>query len=107
MENERKKVMLSGIKPSGDLTLGSYLGPLHHWPEMIEEYDCYYFMADLHAITVRQNPAGLRHAFRLHQHAALTVNHQQYGDNNFIGGNPKQEGRKNHAGKPHQGAQRL
>jgi tryptophanyl-tRNA synthetase len=60
MENERKKVMLSGIKPSGDLTLGSYLGPLHHWPEMIEEYDCYYFMADLHAITVRQNPADLR-----------------------------------------------
>ena len=51
---------LSGIKPSGDLTLGSYLGPLHHWPEMIEEYDCYYFMADLHAITVRQNPADLR-----------------------------------------------
>ena len=60
MENERKKVMLSGIQPSGDLTLGSYLGPLHHWPEMIEEYDCYYFMADLHAITVRQNPADLR-----------------------------------------------
>lgn len=60
MENQGKKVMLSGIKPSGDLTLGSYLGPLHHWPEMIEEYDCYYFMADLHAITVRQNPADLR-----------------------------------------------
>ena len=60
MENQGKKVMLSGIKPSGDLTLGSYLGPLHHWPKMIEEYDCYYFMADLHAITVRQNPADLR-----------------------------------------------
>ncbi len=60
MENQGKKVMLSGIKPSGELTLGSYLGPLHHWPKMIEEYDCYYFMADLHAITVRQNPADLR-----------------------------------------------
>ena len=60
MENQGKNVMLSGIKPSGDLTLGSYLGPLHHWPKMIEEYDCYYFMADLHAITVRQNPADLR-----------------------------------------------
>ena len=57
---DEKKTMLSGIKPSGDLTLGSYLGPLHHWPKMIEEYDCYYFMADLHAITVRQNPADLR-----------------------------------------------
>ena len=55
-----KKRMLSGIKPSGDLTLGSYLGPLRHWPKMIEEYDCYYFMADLHAITVRQDPAALR-----------------------------------------------
>ena len=57
---EEKKIMLSGIKPSGDLTLGSYLGPLRHWPKMIEEYDCYYFMADLHAITVRQDPAALR-----------------------------------------------
>lgn len=57
---EQKKTMLSGIKPSGDLTLGSYLGPLRHWPKMIEEYDCYFFMADLHAITVRQNPADLR-----------------------------------------------
>ena len=44
---EQKKTMLSGIKPSGDLTLGSYLGPLRHWPKMIEEYDCYFFMADL------------------------------------------------------------
>ena len=34
---EQKKTMLSGIKPSGDLTLGSYLGPLRHWPKMIEE----------------------------------------------------------------------
>ena len=57
---DEKKTMLSGIKPSGDLTLGSYLGPLHHWPKMIEEFDCYFFMADLHAITVRQDPAALR-----------------------------------------------
>ena len=60
MENENKKVMLSGIQPSGDLHLGNYLGPLRHWPEMIEEYDCYFFMADLHTITVRQDPAQLR-----------------------------------------------
>ena len=60
MEETKKKVMLSGIQPSGDLHLGNYLGPLRHWPEMIEEFDCYFFMADLHTITVRQNPAELR-----------------------------------------------
>ncbi len=59
MENE-KKVMLSGIQPSGELHIGNYLGPLRHWPEMIEEYDCYFFLADLHTITVRQEPAELR-----------------------------------------------
>lgn len=59
MENQ-KKTMLSGIQPSGDLHLGNYLGALCHWPEMIEEFDCYFFMADLHTITVRQNPAELR-----------------------------------------------
>ncbi len=55
-----KKTMLSGIQPSGDLHLGNYLGPLRHWPEMIESYDCFFFMADMHTITVRQDPAQLR-----------------------------------------------
>ncbi len=55
-----KKRMLSGIKPSGDLTLGSYLGAIKNWKERADEFECYYFMADLHAITVRQNPADLR-----------------------------------------------
>ena len=55
-----KKRMLSGIKPSGDLTLGSYLGAIKNWAERADSYDCFYFMADLHAITVRQNPADLR-----------------------------------------------
>ncbi len=59
MENE-KKVMLSGIQPSGQLHIGNYLGPLIHWPEMIEEFDCYFFLADLHTLTVRQEPAELR-----------------------------------------------
>ena len=54
-----KKRMLSGIKPSGDLTLGSYLGAVKNWAERAEEFDCFYFMADLYAIAVRQNPAGL------------------------------------------------
>ncbi len=55
-----KKRMLSGIKPSGDLTLGSYLGAIKNWAGRADNFDCYYFMADLHAITVRQNPADLR-----------------------------------------------
>ena len=55
-----KKRMLSGIKPSGDLTLGSYLGAVKNWAERADQFDCFYFMADLHAITVRQNPADLR-----------------------------------------------
>ena len=59
-ENARKKVMLSGIKPTGDLTLGSYLGAIKNWAERAEQFDCYYFMADLHALTTRNNPADLR-----------------------------------------------
>ena len=59
-ETVKKKVMLSGIQPSGDLTLGSYLGAIKNWKERAEEFDCYYFMADLHSITVRQVPADLR-----------------------------------------------
>ena len=46
-----KKRMLSGIKPSGDLTLGSYLGAVKNWAERADQFDCFYFMADLHAIT--------------------------------------------------------
>ena len=61
MDNEKvKKVMLSGIQPSGDLHLGNYLGAVKNWAELAEEFDCYYFMADLHSITVRQEPAELR-----------------------------------------------
>ncbi len=59
MENE-KKIMLSGIQPSGDLHLGNYLGAIRNWAARADEFDCYYFMADMHTITVRQNPADLR-----------------------------------------------
>ena len=55
-----KKVMLSGIQPSGDLHLGNYLGAIKNWAARAEEFDCYYFMADMHTITVRQTPADLR-----------------------------------------------
>ena len=51
---------LSGIQPSGDLTLGSYLGAIKNWAALADEYDCYYMLADMHTITVRQVPADLR-----------------------------------------------
>ncbi len=57
---EAKKVMLSGIQPSGDLHLGNYLGAIKNWVDRTDEFDNYYFMADMHTITVRQNPADLR-----------------------------------------------
>ena len=59
VENE-KKVLLSGIQPSGDLHLGNYLGAIKNWAELSEQFDCYWFMADMHTITVRQVPAELR-----------------------------------------------
>ena len=57
---ETKKRMLSGIQPSGDLHLGNYLGAIKNWADRADEFECYYFMADMHTITVRQTPADLR-----------------------------------------------
>ena len=56
----QKKRMLSGIQPSGDLHLGNYLGAIKNWSSRADNYECFYFMADLHTITVRQTPADLR-----------------------------------------------
>lgn len=55
-----KKRIFSGIQPSGELTLGSYMGAIKNWVSLQEEYDCLYCIVDMHAITVRQNPADLR-----------------------------------------------
>ena len=55
-----KKIMLSGIQPSGALHLGNYLGAIKNWVERTDEFDNYYFLADLHTLTVRQVPADLR-----------------------------------------------
>ena len=61
MENTaRKKRIFSGIQPSGDLTLGSYMGAIKNWVELQDEYECLYCIVDMHAITVRQNPAEMR-----------------------------------------------
>ena len=56
----KKKRMLSGIQPSGDLHLGNYLGAIKNWSSRSDTYECFYFMADMHTITVRQTPADLR-----------------------------------------------
>ncbi|MBC2399082.1 tryptophan--tRNA ligase [Clostridium tetanomorphum] len=59
MENNRK-VIFSGIQPSGNLTIGNYFGAIKNWVKLQDEYDCYYCVVDLHAITVRQEPKELR-----------------------------------------------
>lgn len=58
----KKKVVFSAIQPSGTITLGNYLGAIKNWVKMQEsdEYNCIYALADLHTITVRQEPAVLR-----------------------------------------------
>ncbi|MFM2485557.1 tryptophan--tRNA ligase [Celerinatantimonas yamalensis] len=55
-----KPIVLSGIQPSGNLTLGNYVGAIHQWLPMQQHSDCYFMMVDLHAITVRQDPTLLR-----------------------------------------------
>lgn len=57
---EAKKRIFSGIQPSGDLTLGSYMGAIKNWVALQNDYDCLYCIVDMHAITVRQVPADLR-----------------------------------------------
>lgn len=58
--NNEKKVIFSGIQPSGNLTLGNYLGALKNWVALQDDYTCYFCVVDLHAITVQQKPAELR-----------------------------------------------
>lgn len=63
MENqtaERKKVIFSAIQPSGTITLGNYLGALKNWVALQDDFDCIFALADLHTITVRQEPAKFR-----------------------------------------------
>lgn len=55
-----KKVVFSGVQPSGALTIGNYIGAIKNWVELQDEYDCYYCIVDLHAITVPQEPKNLR-----------------------------------------------
>ena len=57
---ENKKVIFSGMQPSGSLTLGNYLGALKNWVRLQSKYDCYYCVVDMHAITVPKEPKNLR-----------------------------------------------
>ena len=58
----QKQRIFSGIQPTGNLTLGNYIGALRNFGLLQDEYDCLYSIVDLHALTVRQNPAELRKA---------------------------------------------
>ena len=60
MSDKQKKTIFSGVQPSGKLTLGNYLGAIKNFPLLQEEYNCIYCVVDMHAITVRQDPAALR-----------------------------------------------
>lgn len=60
MEEQKKKVILSGIQPTGVFTLGNYLGAVRNWAQMQEDFRSAYMIADLHALTVRQEPADFR-----------------------------------------------
>ena len=57
---EDKKTIFSGVQPSGNLTIGNYLGAIKNWTELQDLYNCIYCVVDMHAITVRQVPADLR-----------------------------------------------
>ena len=54
-----KKIIFSGIQPSGELSIGNYIGSLRNWVKLQDEYDCVYCVVNEHAITVRQDPKEL------------------------------------------------
>lgn len=58
--SDEKKIIFSGMQPSGYPSLGNYLGALKNWKDFQDDYNCLYCIVDMHAITVRQNPIELR-----------------------------------------------
>ncbi|MCP9266701.1 tryptophan--tRNA ligase [Xenorhabdus sp. XENO-1] len=58
--NSQKPIVFSGAQPSGELTIGNYMGALRQWVKMQDEYDCIYCIVNQHAITVRQDPNELK-----------------------------------------------
>lgn len=57
---EQKKRIFSGVQPSGNLTIGNYLGAIKNWVTLQDDYECIYCIVNLHAITVKQVPADLK-----------------------------------------------
>ena len=55
-----KKIALSGVQSTGSLHLGNYLGSIKNWVNLQQDYECYFFLADLHSLTVDQDPILLR-----------------------------------------------
>lgn len=60
MSEQGKKLIFSGIQPTGTFTLGNYIGAISNWKTLQDEYNCIYSVVDMHAITVKQDPAKLR-----------------------------------------------
>ncbi|MCD8201200.1 MAG: tryptophan--tRNA ligase [Clostridia bacterium] len=61
---ETRKVLYSAVQPTNSLTIGNYIGAIGNWVRQQTKYDCFYAIADMHAITVRQTPAELRQKTR-------------------------------------------
>ena len=60
MDEQVKKRVFSGVQPTGNVTIGNYLGAIRNWKPLQEQYDCLYCVVDLHSLTVTQVPAELR-----------------------------------------------
>ena len=60
MEETAKKRIFSGVQPSGNITLGNYLGAIKNWVSLQDDYECIFAMMDMHTITVRQTASELR-----------------------------------------------
>ena len=62
MEAERgRKTLYSAAQPSGNLTIGNYVGAIRNWVRLQEGNDCFYAIANMHSITVRQEQIGRAH----------------------------------------------
>jgi tryptophanyl-tRNA synthetase len=60
MSAEQKKIIFSGIQPTGVITIGNYIGAIKNWTKLQDDYNCLFCAVDMHSITVRQDPALLR-----------------------------------------------
>jgi tryptophanyl-tRNA synthetase len=63
-EQEHKKILFSGMQPTGIITIGNYFGALKNWVKLHEDYNCLFCVVDMHSITIRQDPAKLRKSSR-------------------------------------------